>query len=78
MIKDKMMGRSKTNFAENLFRILELPEDLITDHYYFGKTIGLGQYGTVKEAFSLENPDEKVAVKILDLKSLSKTFRSIC
>jgi calcium-dependent protein kinase len=78
MIKGKFSKNPKRNFADNLSKILELPDDLITDHYVFGKTIGLGQYGTVKEATHIDDHNQKVAVKILDLEGLAKTFKSIC
>lgn len=77
MIKGKIMAGDKTNFSDNLAKTLDIPDKIITDHYKFGKVIGLGQYGTVKEAISLLDPKLRVAVKILDLKGLSKTFKSI-
>ena len=78
MIKDKIKKSSKKSFAQKLSQTLNIPEDDIKNHYKLRKVIGLGQYGTVREGYSLGNPDEKVAVKILDLGSLSKTFNSIC
>jgi len=71
------MKGKKLNFAENLAKILEIQDGKITDHFKFGKVIGLGQYGTVKEARSLTDRRLKVAVKILDLKGIAKTFKSI-
>lgn len=77
MLKGQMLKGSRRNFAENLAQTLEIPDESIADYYSFGKVIGLGQYGTVKEAFSLDDPTQRAAVKILDLKCLSKTFKSI-
>ena len=77
MIKGKIIENSADSFARNLAETLEIPDDVITNHYSFGKVIGLGQYGTVKEAFSITDESEKVAVKILDLKTIAKTFKSI-
>lgn len=78
MLKGEMEKGSPRNFSENLSRILEIPDESILDHYVFGKVVGIGQYGTVKEAFSIEDPSIHVAVKILDLEGLAKTFKSIC
>lgn len=77
MLKGKIMNGSSRNFSDNLAKTLEIPDDSIYDHYKFGKVVGLGQYGTVKEAVSIEDPTQKVAVKILDLKGIAKTFKSI-
>lgn len=77
MIKGKFLQGDKRDFAENLRTTLDIPDEQITNHYKFGKVIGMGQYGTVKEAVSLADPNSRVAVKILDLKGLSKTFKSI-
>jgi calcium-dependent protein kinase len=78
MLKGEIMKGPRRNFPEILSKTLEIPNDSISDHYKFGKVIGLGQYGTVKEAWSLVDPDIHVAVKILDLKGIAKTFKSIC
>ena len=77
MLKGEVMKGSRRNFAENLAKTLEIPDDSISDFYRFGKTIGIGQYGTVKEAWTLEDPVTKVAVKILDLRGIAKNFKSI-
>ena len=69
---------STESFSKRLKETLEITEESIEDYYKFGKTIGIGQYGIVKEAFSLANKSEMVAVKILDLDTISKTFKSIC
>jgi hypothetical protein len=77
MLKGEIMKGPRRNFSEILSKTLDIPNDLISDHYKFGKVIGLGQYGTVKEAWSLDDPNIHVAVKILDLKGIAKTFKSI-
>jgi hypothetical protein len=77
MLKGQIMNGSSRSFAENLAKTLEIPEEPISNHYSLGKTIGLGQYGTVKEGYSLADPVSRVAVKILDLKGVAKTFKSI-
>ena len=78
MIKGKLINHSSESFAKNLAETLEIPDEDITDHYSFGKVIGIGQFGTVKEAFSITDKSYKVAVKILELKSIAKNFKSIC
>ena len=78
MLKGEILKGSKENFVENLKETLDIPEECISSHYKFGKVIGIGQYGTVKEAWSLRKPTTHVAVKILDMKGLWKTFKSIC
>mmetsp|Transcript_7161 Transcript_7161/g.8065 ORF Transcript_7161/g.8065 Transcript_7161/m.8065 type:complete len:185 (+) Transcript_7161:146-700(+) len=70
--------KSPKNFAENLTKTIEISEDSIEIHYKLGKIIGIGHYGTVKEAWSLKEPPTYVAIKILDLDQIEKTFKSIC
>lgn len=38
--------------------------------YHFEKVLGHGSFGTVKLAYLIQNPMKKVAVKIIDLKSI--------
>lgn len=78
MLKGEIMKGPKRNFSEILSKTLEIPEESIKDHYTFGKVIGLGQYGTVRDARNIVDPSIRVAVKILDLKGIAKTFKSIC
>jgi len=78
MITGKQLEIDKKTFSRKLEETLEIPKESIADHYKIGKVIGLGQYGTVKEAYSVLNQDERVAVKILDLNKISKSFKSIC
>jgi calcium-dependent protein kinase len=78
MLKGEIMKGPKRNFSDILSKTLEIPDESINDHYAFGKVVGLGQYGTVREARSIVDPNVRVAVKILDLKGIAKTFKSIC
>lgn len=78
MIKGKLIKNSRDSFAKNLAETLDIPDEAITDYYSFGKVVGVGQFGTVKEAYSVFDKTDKVAVKILELKSIAKNFKSIC
>jgi len=78
MITGKQLEIDKKTFSRKLEETLEIPKESIADHYKIGKVIGLGQYGTVKEAYSVHNPSERVAVKILDITGISRTFKAIC
>jgi len=78
MVKGEILKGKKKNFAENLSKTIEISNDFITNHYKQEKIIGIGQYGTVREAWSIRKPSTHVAIKILDLKGIEKTFKSIC
>ncbi|CAI2373779.1 unnamed protein product [Moneuplotes crassus] len=78
LIKGEILKDSNKSFAENLRKSLNISEQNIYDFYKIGKVVGIGEYGTVREGWSLAEDSLKVAIKILDLKEIQKTFKSIC
>jgi calcium/calmodulin-dependent protein kinase I len=51
----------------SVHRLLEVLTDIDRSHYRFGKTLGAGTYGIVREA---DSPKGKVAIKIILKKSV--------
>lgn len=76
--KEHQRGRINTiDLLRDALGELNLTEEPINDHYELGKILGSGKYGVVRKGVKKNNPDFRVAVKVIDVSKLNSQFHSL-
>ncbi|CAI2359090.1 unnamed protein product [Moneuplotes crassus] len=73
---EELSGSTKIESLRDTIDGLNITKDSIKSFYKFGEVIGSGKYGTVKMAYSRQNPDFKVAVKCIDFDKLTGSYHT--
>ena len=77
-LKKSMSDRKNTlEILQEEIEDLGVTKEPITDFYVMDVIIGSGKYGVVKRGVSIDNPDFRVAIKIIDLAKLNSQFHSL-
>ncbi|CAI2362808.1 unnamed protein product [Moneuplotes crassus] len=76
--REHQRGRINTfDLLRDALEELDLTEEPINEHYELGKILGSGKYGVVRKGVAKNNPDFRVAVKVIDVSKLNSQFHSL-